>query len=105
MVDGKPYRHTGAMTDGNLDRTAQHRGQLVLELPAGTHTAILQWASFYDERLVATIHPLSFAVAIVQATKAVVATGRRGELVACMYPQPHEGKSTCMHCGDDGLAS
>ena len=58
-------------------------------------------ASFYDEGMIATIHPLSFAVAIVQATKAVVSTGRRGELVACMYPQPPEGGSTCMHCGDE----
>lgn len=49
VVDGRPYRHTSAASDGNLRKTVQHRGQLVLELAAGSHTVVLQWASFYDE--------------------------------------------------------
>ena len=39
VVDGHPYRSSASSTDGAVHKVSSQRGQLVLELPAGTHTA------------------------------------------------------------------
>ena len=49
VVDGIAYTHAAGASLGAVRRTVEQRGQLVLNLPAGTHTAVLQWASFFDE--------------------------------------------------------
>jgi hypothetical protein len=58
VVDGHPYQPSASSSDGAVHKVSSQRGQLVLELPAGTHTATLQWAAFYDESAVSwtTIH-------------------------------------------------
>ena len=43
LVDGTPFRHGAAAVDGNVDKLDTARGTLVVELAAGSHTAVLQW--------------------------------------------------------------
>ena len=48
MVDGVPYRHSSASAEGSTRRVKEMRGQMVLRLAAGSHTAQLQWEALGD---------------------------------------------------------
>ncbi|GMI23781.1 hypothetical protein TeGR_g4408, partial [Tetraparma gracilis] len=43
LVDARPYASSGSSQDGVTDTFDELKGQLMLSLAAGTHTAILQW--------------------------------------------------------------
>lgn len=48
LVDSIAYTHSGNSLEGNSAVYDEMRGQLVLELPAGSHTVALQWRILDD---------------------------------------------------------
>jgi hypothetical protein len=46
------HRHSGSSADGSTRSFSLLRGQLLLQLRAGTHHVALQWRSFFDEKAV-----------------------------------------------------
>ncbi len=48
LVDGTPHHHSAGSEDGAVRIAIDLRGQLLLTLAAGTHTAVLQWKTSDD---------------------------------------------------------
>ena len=46
VVDGRPFTHTGGRSDALVRANENLRGDITLTLPAGSHTARLQWRTF-----------------------------------------------------------
>lgn len=52
VIDSNPYVHSGSAVDGSSETFNELKGQLVVDLAAGSHTAVLQWRVLADEKAV-----------------------------------------------------